>query len=49
MKVEEGALSMGLGDKAGKGLAIFNESLRQGETIFRIVKIKRSDINSRLT
>jgi hypothetical protein len=42
MKIEDGALSMGLGDKAGKGLPIFNESLKQGETTFRIVKIKRS-------
>ncbi|CAF3725462.1 unnamed protein product [Adineta steineri] len=42
MKVEDGALSMGLGDKAGKGLPIFNESIRNGDTTFRIVKIKRN-------
>lgn len=42
MKVEDGALSMGLGDKAGKGLPLFNESLRKGETTFRIVKVKRN-------
>ena len=42
MKIEDGALSMGLGSKAGKGLALFNESMRTGETNFRIVKIKRS-------
>jgi hypothetical protein len=42
MKIEDGALSMGLGDKAGKGLPLFNESMRKGETTFRIVKIKRS-------
>ena len=42
MKIEDGALSMGLGDKAGKGLPLFNESMRKGETTFRIVKIKRN-------
>lgn len=42
MKIEDGALSMGLGDKAGKGLPLFNESLRTGETTFRIVKVKRA-------
>jgi hypothetical protein len=42
MKIEDGALSMGLGNKAGKGLPIFNESMRKGDTTFRIVKIKRS-------
>ncbi|CAF1624590.1 unnamed protein product [Rotaria magnacalcarata] len=42
MKVEDGALSMGLGHKAGKGLPLFNESMRKGDTTFRIVKIKRS-------
>lgn len=42
LKVEDGALSMGLGDKAGKGLPLFNESLRNGETTFRIVTVKRS-------
>lgn len=41
MKVEDGALSMGLGCKAGKGLEVFNESLRCGETRWRIVKVKR--------
>ena len=42
VKVEDGALSMGLGDKAGKGLPLFNESMRNRETTYRIVKIKRS-------
>lgn len=41
MKVEDGALSMGLGDKAGKGLPIFNAALREGRSSFRIVKVKR--------
>ncbi len=42
MKVEDGALSIGLGNKAGKGLRLFNESITKGETTFRIVKIKRN-------
>jgi hypothetical protein len=41
MKIEDGALSMGLGHKAGKGLPLFNESMRKGDTTYRIVKIKR--------
>ena len=40
-KVEDGALSMGLGNKAGKGLDLFNESLRDDGTGFRIVGVKR--------
>lgn len=47
MKIEDGALSMGLGDKAGKGLPLFNESMRKGETTYRIVKIKRSKDKSK--
>jgi len=42
VKVEDGALSMGLGDKAGGGLPIFNQSILDGQTSFRIVKIKRT-------
>jgi hypothetical protein len=42
MKIEDGALSIGLGYQAGKGLPLFNESMRKGDTTFRIVKIKRS-------
>ncbi|GAM18057.1 hypothetical protein SAMD00019534_012320 [Acytostelium subglobosum LB1] len=41
MKVEDGALSMGLGNKAGGGLIHFNESMINGQTTYRIVKIKR--------
>ena len=41
-KIEDGALSIGLGHCAGKGLPLFNESMRKGETTFRIVKVKRS-------
>ncbi|KAH3745258.1 hypothetical protein Pelo_13360 [Pelomyxa schiedti] len=40
-KVEDGALSMGLGHKAGRGLPLFNASLASGETTWRIVKVKR--------
>eukprot|EP00040_Diaphanoeca_grandis_P040109 m.5218 g.5218 ORF g.5218 m.5218 type:complete len:144 (-) comp4178_c0_seq1:110-541(-) len=41
-KAEDGAISHGLGDKGGKGLPLFNESLEKGETTFRIVLVKRS-------
>eukprot|EP01119_Soliformovum_irregulare_P001668 TRINITY_DN11400_c0_g1_i1.p1 TRINITY_DN11400_c0_g1~~TRINITY_DN11400_c0_g1_i1.p1 ORF type:complete len:176 (-),score=29.36 TRINITY_DN11400_c0_g1_i1:43-570(-) len=41
IKVEDGALSMGLGNKAGKGLPIFNDSIRSGSITWRIVKVKR--------
>ncbi|KAJ3297738.1 hypothetical protein HK104_000149 [Borealophlyctis nickersoniae] len=42
IKVEDGAMSMGLGCKAGGGLGMFNESMRNGETTYRIVKVKRA-------
>lgn len=42
MKVEDGALSMGLGNKAGGGLSLFNESLEKGYSSWKIVKIKRA-------
>ena len=42
IKIEDGALSMGLGNKAGNSLPLFNESIRKGDTTFRIVKIKRN-------
>ncbi len=41
-KVEDGALSMGLGNKAGGGLNLFNEALVDGRSTFRIVKVKRT-------
>lgn len=41
-KVEDGAMSMGLGNKAGGGLDLFNASLKDGTTTFRFVKIKRT-------
>lgn len=40
-KVEDGAISMGLGIAAGKGLPLFNQSIQNGETTWRIVKVKR--------
>jgi hypothetical protein len=43
-KVEDGAMSMGLGDKAGKGLPLFNESLSSRDTTWRIVLVKRRPV-----
>lgn len=42
-KAEDGAISMGLGDKAGKGLPMFNAALADKATgsSWRIVKVKR--------
>ena len=40
-KVEDGAMSMGLGVKAGGGLGEFNAALERGEATWRIVTIKR--------
>jgi hypothetical protein len=40
-KIEDGCISMGLGFAAGKGLPMFNQSLSEGSTTFRIVKVKR--------
>eukprot|EP00929_Paragymnodinium_shiwhaense_P098801 TRINITY_DN60313_c0_g1_i1.p1 TRINITY_DN60313_c0_g1~~TRINITY_DN60313_c0_g1_i1.p1 ORF type:complete len:242 (-),score=47.58 TRINITY_DN60313_c0_g1_i1:298-1023(-) len=40
-KNEDGAISHGLGNKGGRGLPIFNASLRMGETTHRIVAVKR--------
>lgn len=41
-KNEDGVLSIGLGDKAGKGLGIFNESLEKKDSSYRIVTVKRN-------
>ncbi len=41
-KIEDGVISMGLGDKAGNGLVYFNEELANGTSTFRIVKVKRN-------
>ena len=40
-KVEDGAISMGLGDKAGGGLPLFNAALRTPPSSFRLVLVKR--------
>jgi len=40
-KVEDGVFSMGLGNKAGGGLPLFNESLKDHTTTWRIVLVKR--------
>merc|ERR1719230_1521145 len=40
-KNEDGAISHGLGDKGGKGLPLFNESLTKSATTFRLVFVKR--------
>jgi hypothetical protein len=42
-KVEDGAMSHGLGDKGGKGLPIFNAGLMHGHTFWRIRLVKRGD------
>ena len=41
-KPEDGCLSHGLGDKGGKGLPLFNDSLQNGSTTFRAVLVKRA-------
>jgi hypothetical protein len=40
-KPEDGCLSMGLGSKGGGGLPIFNASLVDGRTTWRVVRVKR--------
>lgn len=40
-KNEDGAISHGLGNKGGRGLPLFNDSLQRGECTFRIVFVKR--------
>ena len=40
-KIEDGTISHGLGDKAGKTLQEFNASLLKGDTTWRIVLVKR--------
>ena len=41
-KIEDGAISMGLGNKAGNGLNLFNKCLLDGTSTYRIVKVKRN-------
>jgi hypothetical protein len=40
-KAEDGAISMGLGSKAGKGLGLFNAALQQPGSSWKIVTVKR--------
>lgn len=40
-KAEDGVISMGLGNKAGNGLSLFNEALRKPGCSYRIVMVKR--------
>ena len=40
-KIEDGAVSVGLGDKAGGGITRFNEFIGNSEITFKIVKVKR--------
>lgn len=40
-KAEDGACSMGLGHKAGRGLPLFNDALAKGLSTWRIVMVKR--------
>ena len=41
-KIEDGAISVGLGDKAGGGITRFNEFIKDSKITFKIVKVKRS-------
>ena len=45
-KIEDGAISHGLGCKGGKGLPILNQSLSARESSFRIVLVKRGPAKS---
>lgn len=40
-KVEDGAISVGLGNKAGNGIIEFNECIKNKEIYYRVVKVKR--------
>jgi hypothetical protein len=42
MKIEDGVMSMGLGSKAGGQLPVFNQSLLNQETTWRIVNVRRA-------
>jgi len=41
-KNEDGVVSVGLGNKAGKGNGLFNKSLESNESTYKIVTVKRS-------
>jgi len=40
-KIEDGCISVGLGNKAGNCIGLFNEEMKKGNITFRIVKVKR--------
>jgi hypothetical protein len=40
-KIEDGCMSTGLGHKAGHTLKLFNDSLNEGQTTWKIVTVKR--------
>ena len=42
MKIEDGVMSVGLGNKGGGQLHKFNEALLLGDVTYRIVHVKRS-------
>jgi hypothetical protein len=41
-KIEDGAMSIGLGNKAGGGVKRFNDNIASGAITWRIVKVKRA-------
>lgn len=45
-KIEDGAISHGLGDKGGKGLPFFNSALQNGQATWRIVLVKRFTVKN---
>ena len=47
-KIEDGAMSTGLGNKAGKGLAAFNSRLLDGSITYRIVLVKRGHVDANI-
>eukprot|EP00746_Dinoflagellata_sp_MGD_P166139 gnl/MRDRNA2_/MRDRNA2_95843_c0_seq1.p1 gnl/MRDRNA2_/MRDRNA2_95843_c0~~gnl/MRDRNA2_/MRDRNA2_95843_c0_seq1.p1 ORF type:complete len:563 (+),score=116.60 gnl/MRDRNA2_/MRDRNA2_95843_c0_seq1:71-1759(+) len=43
-KIEDGAISHGLGNKGGKGLPFFNAELQSGQATWRVVLVKRFNV-----
>jgi hypothetical protein len=43
-KIEDGTMSHGLGDKAGKTLPRFNAAIADGDVTWRIVPVKRAPV-----
>jgi len=40
-KIEDGCISVGLGNKAGNCIGLFNQEMKNGSITFKIVKVKR--------